>query len=230
MRTMRRILLSLFALAAASPAAAQTLADYDYENLAFRGLGVSGGYLWSDRVEETQVYSVRLDLGYLGPGIRIIPTISYWSTEFDIKELDRLATRINQQSGLFFAGSDLAPLEWSDISLSLDAHFVWNTPLHVLTFLGAGAGLHALNGHGRAIDDTFVEDLLDAITAGAAAMAGFEFEPIHRFRIFAEGRYTALNSVQYVTARGGLQLMFPSSSVTVGSVAPVPGVAKGDTQ
>lgn len=230
MRTMRRIPLILLALAAASPAAAQTLADYDYENLAFRGLAVGGGYLWSDRVEDTQVYSIRLDLGYLGPGVRIIPSISYWASEFDIEELDRLATRINQQSGLFFGGSDLAPLEWSDISLSLDAHFVWNTPLHILTFLGAGVGLHALNGHGRAIDDTFVEDLLDAITAGAAAIAGFEFEPIRRLRIFAEGRYTALNSIQYMTATGGLQFMFPSSSVAVGSVAPVPGAARGEAQ
>ena len=227
MRPMRRILLTLCLLAAASPAAAQSLEDYDYENLAFRGLGVGAGYLWSDRVEETRIYSVRLDLGYVGPGLRIIPSISYWSSRFTIEELDRLATRINQQSGLFFNGSDLAPLEWSDISLDLDAHFVWNTPLRVLTYLGAGVGLHALNGNGRAIDDTFVEDLLDAITAGAAAIAGFEFEPINRLRLFAEGRYTALNSIQYMTARGGLQFMFPSNPTTVGSVAPVPGTGGG---
>ncbi|HUG41976.1 MAG TPA: hypothetical protein VMM12_16025 [Longimicrobiales bacterium] len=220
---MRRALLAASLLAAATPGAAQSLADYDYENLAFRGVGLDAGYLWANKIRDTHQYGVRLDLGYLGPGVRIVPTLTYWSSEFTRAELDRLAERMNQQAGtVFIRGSDLEPIQWSDLSLSIDGIFVWNTPLRVLTFIGVGGGLHALNGQGSAVDDTFVEDLLDSITAGVNALAGLEFEPIHRFRFYAEGRYTALNSIQYLTARGGLQIMFYPDEGALGAVVAPP--------
>lgn len=232
MRIMRRArplsalipaLAGLLVLAGAGPASAQSLADYDYEHLAFRGVGADFGYMWAERVRDTEAYGVRVDLGYLGPGIRIVPTFGYWASSFTRAELDALATRLNQQTGGFLQGSDLEPIEWSDLSLSLDAHFVWNTPLRVLTFIGAGGGLHALNGQGAAVDDTFVEDLLDSITAGVNALAGLEFQPVPRLRVYAEGRYTALNSIQYLSAKGGLQLMFNADEgVAVGAVVPAP--------
>lgn len=192
----------------ASGAAAQTLADYDYEYLSFRGIGVDLGYMWPTKVEPTEQWGLRIDLGYLGPGVRIIPSVGYWRSTLTNDELDDLATRINQQTGSIIQGSDLGPIDWSDLSLSLDGHFVWNAPLDVLTFLGAGLGFHALNGQGAAIDDTIMEDLLDAITLGANAIAGLEIEPMDRFRVYVEGRYTAMNSIQYLSARAGLQFMF----------------------
>lgn len=227
MRAMRRTLLIAALFGAAHPAAAQTLADYDYENLAFRGIGVDAGYLWAGKVVDTQRYGVRLDLGYLGPGVRIVPTLEYWSSQFTAAELDSLAARINNQPpGSLISGSQLAPIKWSDLSLSVDGQFVWNTPLHVLTFIGVGGGLHALNGQGAAVDGTFVEDLLDSITAGVNALAGLEFQPISRVRVYAEGRYTALNSIQYLSVRGGLQLMFNVDERVVGAVAPPPPPAR----
>ncbi|HSH45039.1 MAG TPA: hypothetical protein VK966_04245 [Longimicrobiales bacterium] len=223
---MRRLLLAAVLLAAAgptaTPAAAQTLADYDYENLTFRGVGLDAGYMWPSKVEDTRTYGVRLDLGYLGPGVRIIPSLSYWSSEFTAEELEVLAQRINDSGGAVDAET-LGPLKWSDLSLALDGQFVWNTPLQVLTFVGGGVGLHALNGQGEAVDDTFVEDLLDSVTAGVNAMAGAEFEPLPRFRIYGEGRYTALNSMQWVSVKVGGQFMFSvDERATVGHVAPVP--------
>lgn len=217
---MRRTLLMTALLAVAAPAPAQSLADYDYENLALRGIGVDVGYLWSDKIRDTERFGIRLDLGYVGPGVRIVPSFSYWSSEFTRAELDQLATRINESTGGFIQGSDLEPIKWSDLSLSLDGQFVWNTPFRVLTFIGLGGGLHALNGQGGAVDDTFVEDLLDSITAGVSALAGFEFQPISRIRFYAEGRYTALNSIQYLSAKGGLQLMFNVDQDVVGATAP----------
>lgn len=219
---MRRTLLMAALLAVAAPAPAQTLADYDYENLALRGIGVDVGFLWSDKIRDTERFGIRLDLGYVGPGVRIVPSLSYWASEFNRSELDQLATRINESTGGFIDGGDLAPIKWSDLSLSLDAQFVWNTPIRVLTFIGVGGGLHALNGQGGAVDDTFVEDLLDSITAGVSALAGLEFQPISRIRVYAEGRYTALNSIQYLSAKGGLQLMFNVDQDVVGSVLPAP--------
>jgi opacity protein-like surface antigen len=229
---MRRLLLILgLALAApamtgtAAPAAAQTLADYDYENLAFRGVGVDFGHIWADKVQNTAMYSVRIDLGYLGPGVRIIPSISYWSSEFTLEHLDRLAERISEAAGVQFSGEDLGRIRWSDISLSIDGHFVWNTPARVLTWVGAGFGLHALNGQGEAIRATFVEDLLDAISASLAPLAGLEFEPFDRLRVYGEGRYTIMNSIQYLSVRGGLQFMLTQGTgIPVGMAVPAPPI------
>jgi hypothetical protein len=213
---------------AASPAAAQTLADYDYENLEFRGVGVDFGHIWADKVRNTAMYSVRIDLGYLGPGVRIIPSISYWSSEFTREHLDILAARLYEATGAQvdgrpLAGEDLGRIRWSDISLSIDGHFVWNTPFRVLTFVGAGFGLHALNGQGDAIRATIVEDLLDAMSASLAPLAGLEFEPLDRLRLYGEGRYTIMNSIQYLSARGGIQFMLnPGTGIPVGMAVPPP--------
>lgn len=218
-------LLCLAAYGGGSGAAAQTLADYDYEYLSFRGIGVDAGYIWPDKVDRTVQYGMRLDLGYLGPGVRIIPSLAYWRSELARQELEDLAARINQQPESNVRAEDLGPIQWSDLSLSLDAHFVWNTPVGLLTFLGAGLGFHALNGQGVAIDDTIVEDLLDAITTGASGIAGLELEVIDRLRIYAEGRYTAMNSMQYLSARGGLQFMFGTAEPTqLGSAVSAPTI------
>jgi hypothetical protein len=227
---MRRSISALVLLLAAAPGPSpmrpppQTLADYDYVNLEFRGVGLDLGHLWADKVRNTTLYSVRVDLGYLGPGVRIIPSISYWRSEFTSQELDRLAARIGETAGVGeLTGEDLGPIQWSDLSLSLDGHFVWNTPFRILTFLGAGFGLHAMNGQGDAIRGTFVEDLLDSIAASLAPIAGFEFEPMSRLRVYTEGRYTIMNSIQYVSARAGLQFMFhQGTGIPVGMAAPAP--------
>lgn len=226
---MRRSLigLGLACLAAqgvASGADAQTLADYDYEYLGFRGVGAHAGYIWPNKVEETVQYGLRLDMGYLGPGVRIIPSIGYWRSEVTRQELEDLATRISGETGSAVEAADLGPIEWSDLALSLDGHFVWNLPFDVLTFLGAGVGLHAINGQGPAIDDTLIEDLLDVITAAVSGIAGVEVQPIDRFRVYAEGRYTALNSMQYLSAVGGLQFMFGLEETARAAAVPAPGM------
>lgn len=212
---------------AAASASAQTLADYDYDHLTFRGVGFGAGYMWSNRIEDTEQYTLRFDLGYLGPGVRIIPSVAYWSSELTQAEIDKLATRISQHSSASVLGDNLAPIQWSDISLSVDAHFVWSAPLGFLAYVGTGVGLHALNGQGPAVDDTFVEDLMDDITAGVSGIAGFEVEPIRRVRLYLEGRYTAMSSLSFATARGGIQIMFSSGGVEVGAVEPPAAPATG---
>ena len=53
-------------------ARAQDLADYDYENLSFRGMSFDVGYLWADNVENATTYGVQFDLGFLGPGFGLM--------------------------------------------------------------------------------------------------------------------------------------------------------------
>lgn len=203
----------------AAPAHAQELADYDYENLTLRGVGFDYGYIWPSKVEAAPMYSIRLDLGFLGPALRIAPSLSYWSSQFRTSELDRLADRLNslpplQEQGVIITADDLGRVEWSDIILSIDAHIVWTVPLDIITFAGLGGSLHALNGRGDAIADTFVEDLLDSTTAGVAVLAGAEYQPFAQLRIYGEARYTLVSDVRYPGIRLGAALMLPPRTVS----------------
>jgi hypothetical protein len=215
---LRRWLLALCVWGAALPAwaSAQSLEDYDYENLAPQGIGLNVGYLWPSKVEPTAFYSVRLDLGYLGPGVRVQPSVSYWSSTLRTGELDRLAGRLNrlpplQESGETVSGDELGPIDWSDLVLELEAHYVWIAPAGLMPYLGVGAGLHLLNGSGPAIKDTFVEDLLDTVTAGVTALGGVELQVTGTFRIHAEARFTLLSDINYPGLTFGGSLSFPQA-------------------
>lgn len=216
MRTVVRVgcLVAVAAMSvAASPrrVTAQELADFDYENLSFRGIGVEGGLLFPTRVKATQSIGLRMDLGYLGPGVRIIPGLSFWSSSFksgEVAELeDRVGTLIGAQTDGPPPTVDLGVIDWRDLVLSLDAQMVWQVPFGVLTHAGAGISAHMLNGSGSAIDDTFVEDLLDSVTAGFNLHTGLEI-PMGRLRPYLTGRYEVTGDVQYFEIRFGAQLMF----------------------
>ncbi len=197
-----------------APAVAQGLEDYDYENLTFRGVGLDLGYIWPSKVEATPTFGVRLDLGYLGPAVRIAPLISFWSSEMRNSELDRLAGQLSnlrplRDRNVVITRADLEPIDWSSLAVGVDAHYVWVTPLDVYTYLGLGALLHAMNGQGESIDDTFVEDLLDSVMPSLSVVAGAEYTTIERVRVFGEARYTLASDIHYPGLRLGTMLMLP---------------------
>ncbi len=205
---------SLFAfLATGSGLAGQDLADYDYEDLSFRGIGVDAGYIWPGIVEATEAFGLRADLGYLGPGIRILPRVGYWSSRMKAEEVrafeDRVASLVAEQNpDSPRPDVDLGVVGWSSFSLGTDAQFVWRVPYDVLTFLGLGVAAHFQNGSGEAIDDTFVEDLIDSTVASANLHAGIEVPLGRRFRAYGDARYELAGDVRYFGVRAGLQIMF----------------------
>ncbi len=214
-------------LGSAGRVRAQGLADYDYENLTFRGVGVEVGRIWPSKVEPANSYVLRLDLGFLGPGVRISPWLGYWKSTMKPSELDRLAGQLNsipalRAQGAQIEGRDLAPIDWSDLAANIDAEFVWRTPVRVLTYLGGSVGLHALNGQGPSIDNTFVEDLLDSISPSFGMVGGLEYQPIERLRVFGEARYTFMTDIHYPGLSVGVTLMLPPRG------APAPGGGSGN--
>ncbi len=227
------VALALVALSALSAGSAQgqTLADYDYENLTFRGIGVDVGYIWPSKVQSTTTYGMHLDLGYLGPGIRIMPGLSYWSSTMKASELNRLAAQLNKLPGMGtspISGDELGPIDWSDLSLEVAADYVWVAPANVFTYLGASVGVHALNGQGPVIDNTFIEDLLDSITPSVAAIAGVEYQPLSRLRVFGEARYTLMTDIHYPGLHVGVALLLPprGTGEDAGGGAPGSGGAR----
>jgi hypothetical protein len=191
--------------------AAQSLADYDYTNLKFRGLGVEWGDLWPTRVDATQSIGVRADLGYLGPGVRIVPSITYWSSHLKQGEVTKLANRMADfmvTQGQLRPTLDLGQIKWSDVQFTVDAQGVWRVPFGILSYVGAGVSIHVLRGSGAAIDGTFVQDLLDEVTAGLDAHGGLEYPVADRVRVFGQARYEILSHLRYAQIRLGAQVMF----------------------
>lgn len=197
---------------AAAPAWGQGLAEYDYEQLTLRGIGFDVGYMLPDKVENTVQYGMRFDLGYLGPGLRIVPRLGYFSSTMTSGEVFRLERRVAQ---LVFEQNPLQPLpavdlgvvDWSAVTLGLDAHFVWRVPFGVLTYLGGGFAAHFQNGDGDAIRGTFVEDLLDSTVAGFNAHAGLEIPLSRLVRIYGDARYEFAGDLRFPAFRSGIQLM-----------------------
>lgn len=192
----------------------QGLADFDYENLAFRGLSFETGYIFPTRVVSAYSFGTRIDLGYLGPGLRIVPGITYWSSTMkrsEVAELERKVEELLEQAGVGVVPPvNLGEIYWTDVALTLDGHFVWSVPFNTLTYLGLGVSAHLVNGDGAAINDTFVEDLLDSVSAGFNVHWGLEF-PIHpNFRFYGLSRYEIQQDLRYLEIRFGGQFMFGS--------------------
>lgn len=193
------LLAHLALLALPAPASAQSLEDYDYENLEFRGVGAELGRIQPASVEPALLLAVRADLGFLGPNVRVVPRGSFWSSRLRQGEVDELRANLvrlcrDEASDCL---RELGEIRVSDLTLGADAHYTWETELMVTPYAGAGAALHLLNGSGEAIDGTFVEDLLDAVAPGVDLVGGVELPLGAALRLFAEARGTLSSDVRY---------------------------------
>ena len=190
---------------------AQDLADLDYEHLSFRGIGFDGGYLWPTRADPTYSLGLRIDMGYAGPGLRIVPSVTYWSSSMvgsEVTELeDRISQLIEDQSGSPPSSLDLGTIDWRDIAIGVDAHIVWDSLFDLLTYGGLGVAAHFLDGDGAAIAGTFIEDALDGVTAGLNLHFGVEYPISRRSRIYSVAKYEVMSDLQYFHVRAGWQLM-----------------------
>jgi len=204
------VALGVLSLTIATPASAQGLADYDYDQLSFRGIGAWVGGNWPTRVESAATFGVRADFGYAGPGLRISPHVGYWSSTMKASEVDELTTRVEelllQQDPPIVADVDLGSIDWADLVIGLDAHFVWAVPYDFLTYAGAGFSAHVTNGSGRGIEGTFVEDLIDSFAAGVNVHGGVEYLATDRLRVFAEARYELQADLRYPELRTGFSI------------------------
>ena len=212
-RTRRSIavMAAIFALGATG-AHAQDIADIDYEHLSFRGVALEYGYLWPDRVENTSTYGLRFDLGYAGPGLRVVPSIMYWTSPLNASEIVEFQNRVQdlvaEQNGGARPDLDLGRIDYTDIAFGVDAQVVWELPLDVLTFGGAGITAHIMDGDGEVINGTFVEDLLDSVEPGFNLHLGTEYPIKDNMRLYANGRYEVMPDLQYLQVRVGWQFMW----------------------
>ena len=215
MRTDAMWKLALAAVVILSPAGAgsQELADYDYANLSFRGVLAEGGYIFANNVENTEMFALRFDLGFLGPGFRIVPGVAFWTSRMAQDEVDdfeaRLAALNAIQGGTAPPGGfDLGSIDRDDVVISVDGHYMWSVPLDLLLWTGVGVSAHFLNGSGPAVNGTFVEDLLDSVSAGFNVHGGLEYPVTDRFRLYGGSKFEVLGDLRYVELRFGLSYIW----------------------
>lgn len=213
------IALALALLSLPGTLSAQSWEDYDYEDLEFRGIGIDFGGMWPLRVERTLSFAIRGDMGFVGPQVRISPAVRYWSSNLRQAEVDRLADQIvrvceRQADAACPSRLDLGTVKLSDLELSADAHYLFETEFLASPYLGGGLSLHLFNGSGEFIDDTFVEDLLDTLSPGLNLLAGLNLPVAGALQFITEARFVLVSDVQYANlVVGGIwQLPAPRTS------------------
>lgn len=204
---MRRspLLGALLALGALPLAAQDQVSDYDPANLYFRGMGGMAYWVAPSRSEPTVGVQLRVDLGELAPAVRVVPSVTFWKSEFRDSELEELGDRVEalcERGGSPCPGIDLGEVEVADLSLEVDAQYLWTTAAGIEPYAGAGVGIHLLDGSGDLIADTFVEDMLDGIAPGVNAHAGIEL-PLGALRLHGELRGTLAGNASWIGAGVG---------------------------
>lgn len=212
---MKRWMVAVLLVALAPGAAlSQEWEDYDYENLEFRGIGLDFGAVWPADVERTLSFGVRADMGFIGPRVRVAPAIRFWSSSLREGEVARLASQIRslceRQAGAVCPPFDLGRIERSDLELSTDAHYLFPTGYTVEPYLGAGLGLHLLNGRGESIDGTFVEDLLDSVSPALNLLGGIHIPLGPSVEMMTEARMVLVSDVRYASVIVGGTWILPS--------------------
>jgi hypothetical protein len=216
---MRRTVL-LILLVLSGPVASlhgQTLEDYDYENLFFRGLGVELGWILPPRVDDALSLGIRADLGLLGPNVRIRPGIAYWSSQMQRTEVNRLAEQIQSVCLRQYNNPaqcpplNLGSIRMSDLMLNLDAHYEWpESPFLFIPYAGLGGGIHLLNARGEAITDTFIEDFLDSVSPALNLFGGMRFPLTSGLELTGEARYVLAADIRHAALTVGALWALPT--------------------
>jgi hypothetical protein len=212
MPRLKRSALLAALLLAPQIARGQDMADYDYENLVLSGVGAHLMEVFPSRADPTLGLNVRVDLGLLGPNVRITPGLTYWASQLRDSEVERMETRIEaacDRGGVPCPGIELGEVEVSDLSLQVDGHYLWTTDYFVEPYAGLGVSLHLLNGSGEFVDDTFIEDLLDGIAPGLDLVGGLEFPVAGNLRVLGEARAVLTGNTRYISLGLGGAWRFP---------------------
>jgi hypothetical protein len=199
------LLFGALLLVAAEGAHAQSLEDYDYTNLGFRALGVEARWVDASQNESTVGVGVRVDLGFLGPYIRIVPRAGWWNADVEESAVRELEAQLEEVSDLPPGSIDLGSLERTAWNLGLDAQ--WTLQEAVLApYLGVGLDLYLLDDDGEAIEGTFLDSAV--ITAGVSGVVGAEFNFLAHWRIYSELRGTLVTDASNAAVALGLAYRF----------------------
>lgn len=196
----------MVSLLAAPRAQAQDLAEYDYEHLGFRALGVDILYANADDAQATVGFGLRADLGFLGPYVRVVPRFAFWRADIEDEAVARFESNLEDlcvPSGA--CTIDLGTLERNYWVLGLDFQWTLAEPAFA-PYLGIGVDAYLLDDSGDAIKGTFLDGAV--VTAGLSAVGGLEWDVREHLRLYADVRGTLVTSATNLAFYAGVAYRF----------------------
>lgn len=200
-------LLVLAALIAPGTASAQASGSLferlNLDKLRLSALGGGAGATRPSQMLATQAYQLHSDYGEIVPSWRVVFHATYWESRYTDKAVQRFASQFRTQVIDPAADDTLrqAQIKVSDIAVTADLRYSpWQSPV-LRTYIGAGTGVHVLNGEGRYISQTFIENSLDNLAVGVLALAGADVALLSRFSFGAQARFDLLSGISYASLR-----------------------------
>lgn len=198
--------MTTFATAAiAAPLAGQDLDQYDYTNLGLRGIGVELIYVDPTQNEGALGVGGRLDLGFLGPNVRLIPRVGYWKADVNASSVLELEAQLEEVSDLEPGTINLGQIQRSAWVVGIDLQYVASVS-QISPYLGVGIDVYALNDDGDAITGTFLDDAV--VTAGVSAVGGLELQLSPGWSAYGEFRATAVTDASSLGGAFGVLYRF----------------------
>lgn len=196
---------ALLALGAAQPAEAQNLEQYDYANLGIRAIGAEVLYVDASQNEGTFGIGAKIDFGFLGPGIRVVPRFAYWNADVAASSVEELERQLEEVSELEPGSVNLGAIERAVYLLGADLHYMASIR-QVSPYIGVGIDIYALNDDGAAIRGTFLDDLV--VTAGLSGVGGVQVALGPDWSVFGEFRATAVTDASSLGGAFGIYYTF----------------------
>ena len=184
--------------------AQKILEQFSSENLVASAVGIDVGVLAGADIRGTRTAGLRVDFGRVAPSIRVLVGASYFQADLSGAALQRFAQRVKSVV-IDPLGEDsiaLGRITWSDLTGDLDLQYVMPQGQAVTAYMGLGLSVHVRHGSGPAINGTFVQDALNAITAGLNGTLGAEFGS-GRWRFALDGRGVVASGLSTVALTAG---------------------------
>jgi hypothetical protein len=181
------------------------LNDFSYDNLRLSGIQVDVGVLGASQLKGTTVGGVRFDYGRIAPKVRLLLGLSYFRSDFDQDALSRFEARLDSFVNPGTPDSvSVGQVRLGDIVGDIDLQYVFPQGRGITAYVGTGVSIHVRNGSGDLINETFVEDALDVVTAGLNGTIGFEFSLSPAWRFTLDGRGMLSSGLSTVSLRTGI--------------------------
>ncbi len=180
--------------------------QFSYDDLGFSGIGIEAGPVWSDRITTEFSAGFRVDYGLIAPRVRMVFGGTYFKGDLNQSEILRFESNLR---GVVIdptgdALVDVGDITWSNLETTMDLQYLAPIARVVVGYVGFGLGVHLRNGSGAAIDDTFVEDALDTIAAGANLSLGIEVAATDNLLAAIEGRGGLTSELRTLAVRAGI--------------------------
>ena len=212
------------ATALVAPLGAQegsVLERLNLDRLQLAALGVASGAVRPAQLVTTNVFELHSDYGAIAENWHVVFTVSYWESRYQDNVVQSFVEQIRKSTN---PPSQVLPSEVSVSDIALGAEGRWKPrPSSFLRpYLGLGFAAHVINTEGELIDDTFVENALDYITAGVSGSTGIDVQLLEHLTLGAQARYDLLSGIRFGSVRLTATYVFDATPRRPVSAPPAP--------